>query len=196
MASGWYALLRGEGDVGSRPVRCGAGCVGLGWGAGTPGSALRVQEEVSPGSGLGSSLPPQLLTQPRGARSTQVAAGRCWEMMAPEAAAARHVGMLYSGPVALRGRGHWGPLGGSGDMGVTTRRSFPCMLHLCAPLSTDLRSHVCSLSWARSHLSHPGEWGPTVVGGGLPWGSTLGTHAPLGVPGQLPACLGMVLAVP
>ena len=50
-------------------------------------------------------------------------------------------------------------------------------------------------SWAQSYLCHRGEWGPTMVGGGLPWGSTLGMHASLGVPGQPPACVGMVLVV-
>lgn len=87
-------LLEGCEGIGMVPTAPqGGGCqpawavIWAGLGAQHPGSTLQLQESFS-GMGLVLQLPSQLLVRPRGAQreltgSTQVAAGRCWEMMPP-----------------------------------------------------------------------------------------------------------------
>lgn len=162
----------------------------MSWGRGEAGTALR-QRSLGAGG-----LPQerfQLWPPTAAARSTLLCmegargehAGSSWLLLGDdgsrEAAAVRHVGMLYSEPVTFRGRGCRGPPGGSGDTGVTMRKSFSCKLHLCAPLSTDLCQRICSLS------CHPAGHGPTCVipgsgdplwwvggcYGAVPWACTL-----------------------
>lgn len=127
------------------PARRGSGCAGL-RGAAPPAALSGCRNSrlgaISAPASCRSCSARSALRRVEGARGER--AGSCWSLLGDdgshEAAAVWHVGMLYAGPVAFRGRGCRGHPGGSGDTGVPPRKSFNCTLHLCASLSTDIRS--------------------------------------------------------
>lgn len=156
------------------PARCGSGCAGL---RGTvPPAALsgrRISRlgAISAPASCRSCSARSALRRVEGARGER--AGSCWSLLGDdgshEAAAVWHVGMLYAGPVAFRGRGC------RGHRGAPREVIFLHAPSLCLSEHRPVLAHTLaepSPSWAPSHLCHRGEWGPHRGR----WGAAVGQH--------------------